>query len=91
MSNSYGFLHVVQAIHGDALMLEFDKGQSSVFMLVDGGPGQSYDRNGDDYSTTDNLFRLLTDLSNRSGQRRLEFIDTVVVTHDDEDHKNGMF
>lgn len=64
-------------------------------MLIDGGPAQTYIRNGVGYRTTENVFKLLGDLSddNRSvdGEiRALNFIDTVVVTHDDSDHKNGM-
>jgi phosphoribosyl 1,2-cyclic phosphodiesterase len=63
-------------------------------MLIDGGPAKEYERNTTFYSTTDNLFSLLTVLSGRAGpevNRKLEYIDTVVLTHDDEDHKNGMF
>lgn len=40
--------------------------------------------------STEKLFDLLNHLSNRTDPRKLESIDTVVVTHDDEDHKNGM-
>lgn len=98
MSQPYGYLHVVQAIHGDALTLEYGSGANqdkTQFMLIDGGPAQWYIRNGVQTGTTENLFKLLTDLSddNRKvgGQTRtLEFIDTVVVTHDDADHKNGI-
>ena len=59
-------------------------------MLIDGGPGQSYERHRRKYSTTDNLFALLNYLSDPKRPRRLESINTVVITHDDEDHKNGM-
>ena len=68
------------------------------FMLIDGGPGKSYDRYPaavkTTYRTTEHLFTLLTHLStdpNRTADRQLKCINTVVLTHDDEDHKNGMF
>ena len=67
-------------------------------MLIDGGPGMSYDRYSaavkTTYRTTEHLFTLLTHLStnpNRTADRQLKCINTVVLTHDDEDHKNGMF
>ena len=67
-------------------------------MLIDGGPGMSYDRYSaavkTTYRTTEHLFTLLTHLStdpNRTVDRQLKCINTVVLTHDDEDHKNGMF
>jgi beta-lactamase superfamily II metal-dependent hydrolase len=59
------------------------------FILIDGGPGQIYIREDIPHSTTGNLFSLLNDLSYRK-ERRLESINTIVVTHDDEDHKNGV-
>ena len=68
-------------------------------MLIDGGPGKSYKRPYPagvkmTYRTTEHLFTLLTHLStdpNRTVNRQLKCINTVVLTHDDEDHKNGMF
>ncbi|KDR67523.1 hypothetical protein GALMADRAFT_231958 [Galerina marginata CBS 339.88] len=92
MSKPNGFLHVVQALHGDCLMFEYDQKDGSGFMLIDGGPSRSYQRNRQDYRSTANLFQLLTDLSGTrpSSLPSLEFIDTVVVTHDDADHKDGI-
>ena len=68
-------------------------------MLIDGGPGKSYKRPYPagvkmTYRTTEHLFTLLTHLStdpNRTVNRQLKCINTVVLTHDDEDHKNGLF
>jgi phosphoribosyl 1,2-cyclic phosphodiesterase len=63
-------------------------------MIIDGGPGKTYERGTVQYRTTENLLQLLSDLSTgnsqRGGSRLLKSVDTVVVTHDDEDHKNGM-
>lgn len=93
--SQYGYLHVVQALHGDCFVLEYnDKGDRSGFMIIDGGPGNTYNRGKDQYRTTEHLLHLLSDLStgnsNREGSRLLESVDTVVVTHDHADHRNGI-
>ncbi|THU92705.1 hypothetical protein K435DRAFT_862202 [Dendrothele bispora CBS 962.96] len=104
MAQKHAILHVVQASYGDALLLEYDPtptddnlSKTVQFIVIDGGPS----RIGRYYVAPDvaqpkhNLFTLLNWLSGdgkatKPAKGLLKEIDTVVLTHDDEDHKQGI-
>lgn len=69
-------LHVVQALYGDCLLLEYGDEQQPHFLLVDGGPETTY---------LQHLRPLLQGIAARGGQ-----LDHVVLTHADDDHVIGL-
>lgn len=69
-------LHVVQASHGDCLLLEYGDAQQPRFLLVDGGPETTYPQH---------LRPLLRAVAERGGR-----LDHVVLTHADDDHVIGL-
>ncbi len=69
-------LHIIQAAHGDALLLEYGEAGAPRFALVDGGPPPAYQ---------EHLRVHLTDIGATGGQ-----IDLVVLSHIDDDHIGGL-
>ena len=69
-------LHVVQALYGDSLILEFGTPANPRYTLIDGGPKTIYE---------DHLRPMLLDISSRGGK-----LDLVVLSHVDEDHVYGL-
>ncbi len=69
-------LHVVQAKHGDCLILEYHSSSDSKHILIDGGPDTIYE---------EYLRQVLMDL--RAGGKKL---DLAIVSHVDDDHITGM-
>jgi hypothetical protein len=69
-------LHIVQALYGDCLLLEYGDGAQSRFLLVDGGPETVY---------LEHLRPLLLEIGGSGGR-----LDHVVLTHADDDHVIGL-
>lgn len=69
-------LHVVQALYGDCLLLEYGDDAQPHFLLVDGGPPTTY---------IEHLRPVLLDIAGHSGR-----LDHVVLTHADDDHVIGL-
>jgi beta-lactamase superfamily II metal-dependent hydrolase len=69
-------LHVIQALYGDTLILEYGTPANRRYTLVDGGPKTIYE---------DHLRPMLLDISSRGGK-----LDLVVLSHVDEDHVYGL-
>jgi hypothetical protein len=69
-------LHVVQALYGDCLLLEYGDERQPHFLLVDGGPATVY---------LEHLRPLLLAIAGRGGR-----LDQVVLTHADDDHVIGL-
>ncbi|PWC52421.1 MBL fold metallo-hydrolase [Azospirillum sp. TSO22-1] len=69
-------LHVVQALHGDCLIVEHEDGGTRRFILVDGGPAGVYE---------EHLKPYLTQLVGAGGP-----LDLVVLSHVDDDHVVGV-
>jgi beta-lactamase superfamily II metal-dependent hydrolase len=69
-------LHVVQALYGDTLILEYGTPANPRYALIDGGPKTVYE---------DHLRDMLLDISGRGGK-----LDLVVLSHVDEDHIYGL-
>ncbi|KAG2339388.1 hypothetical protein BDR05DRAFT_967920 [Suillus weaverae] len=98
----HAVLHVVQASYGDALLLEYDPTWTTdsttiQFMLIDGGPSRvtRYYVAPSVGAPKTNLFNLLNYLSgedptNKPKDGLLHTLETVVLTHDDKDHKQGI-
>ncbi|KAF8643546.1 hypothetical protein AX16_008934 [Volvariella volvacea WC 439] len=100
-SKKHAVLHVVQASYGDALILEYDDGTGNAanpqFMVIDGGPTATtrYYQLPPVNRPKSNLFTALNYLSGEDSASqppygKLKKINTVVLTHDDEDHKQGI-
>jgi hypothetical protein len=68
-------LEMMQAAHGDALLLEYGSEDSPCRILIDGGPYNSYQ------ALRDRLLQI------PEGQRTLELL---VITHIDADHIDGI-
>ena len=69
-------LHIIQAAHGDCLLLEYGAADAPRYALVDGGPPPEQQ---------DHLRAHLTALGVAGGQ-----IDLVVLSHVDDDHVGGL-
>lgn len=69
-------LHIIQASHGDCLLLEYGAAGTPRYALVDGGPPPAYQ---------DHLRAHLADIGAVGGQ-----IDLVVLSHVDDDHVGGL-
>ncbi|KAF9450718.1 hypothetical protein P691DRAFT_773715 [Macrolepiota fuliginosa MF-IS2] len=97
-------LHVIQASFGDAFILEYSgvTGQNE-YMLIDGGPVSGAPLYNDSDKATHsnvryNLFNTLNFLSGDASLRAgitppaqpMKKINTLVLTHDDADHKEGI-
>ena len=73
-------LHVLQARYGDCLLLEFGTASDPRYVLVDGGPPQTYERH---------LRRELVRIAERQGGPPVR-LDLVVLSHVDHDHVVGL-
>jgi beta-lactamase superfamily II metal-dependent hydrolase len=69
-------LHVLQAAHGDCLLLEFGSTAAPDYALIDGGPSGTY---------ADHLKPELTRVKATGGTLAL-----AVLSHVDDDHVNGL-
>lgn len=69
-------LHVVQALHGDCLLVEHEEAGTRRFILVDGGPAGVYDTHLKPY------------LAQTVGAKGT--LDLVVLSHVDDDHVVGI-
>ncbi len=69
-------LHVVQAKHGDSLILEYGTACEPRYTLIDGGPKTIYE---------DHLQRKLLDIRDSGGK-----LELVILSHVDEDHVYGL-
>ncbi|MFQ5340094.1 MAG: caspase family protein [Anaerolineae bacterium] len=69
-------LHVVQAEHGDCLILEYATPASPRYLLIDGGPATIYQ---------DHLRGELEKIRDDGGK-----LDLVMLSHVDDDHVNGL-
>ena len=69
-------LHVIQARFGDCLLLEYGAGAERHFMLIDGGPPNTFD---------DDLKDVLTSVVGEGGH-----LGRVVLSHVDNDHIVGL-
>jgi hypothetical protein len=67
---------VVQALHGDCLIVEYGSPEDRNFLLIDGGPSTVYD---------DHLKTELLALREQGGK-----INIAVLSHVDDDHVNGL-
>jgi hypothetical protein len=74
-------LEVLQAKHGDCLLLHFGKKTDPKLMVIDGGPSGVYES----YLKP----RLLEIKENRSPDKKLQ-INMVMTSHLDDDHANGL-
>ncbi len=70
-------LHAIQAHEGDCLLLEHEQAGKTRFLLIDGGPADTYDPH---------LGRALEKLVAPAGG----VLDLVVVSHVDGDHVTGL-
>ena len=68
-------LFVVQAEYGDCLILESSDGNNSNFILVDGGPSQTYKRH------LNTALKMIVTNKN---------LDLVILSHIDNDHVLGL-
>lgn len=69
-------LHIIQAAHGDCLLLEYGAADAPRYALIDGGPPPVY---------REHLRAHLTEIGAMGGQ-----IDLVVLSHIDDDHVGGL-
>ena len=69
-------LKVVQAFHGDCLIIEYRALGESWHMLIDGGPGRTYE---------EHLKSELIAIQEAGGK-----LDLIVLSHVDDDHINGL-
>lgn len=69
-------LHVIQAQHGDCLLLEYGTSAEPRYILVDGGPGTVY---------RDHLKSVLKQVRQAGGA-----LGHVVLSHVDDDHVKGL-
>ncbi len=69
-------LRVLQALHGDCLILEYGAPDDRRFMLIDGGPSTVYH---------DHLKAELLLISRQGGR-----VNLAVLSHVDDDHVNGL-
>lgn len=69
-------LHVIQADYGDCLLLEYRKQASPKFILIDGGPSNTY---------TNHLKYALKEKVSETGR-----LDLIVLSHIDNDHIYGI-
>lgn len=69
-------LKVVQAFHGDCLIVVYGSEDEPRYMLVDGGPSGTYEKH---------LKGELTAIKAAGGQ-----LDLIVLSHVDDDHVNGL-
>ena len=77
----YFSLEVMQANHGDCLLLHFGSKQNPEVMLIDGGPSGIYE----------NVLkpRLLEIKENHTPAEKLP-LSMIMVSHIDDDHANGV-
>ena len=69
-------IKVIQAFHGDCLILEYGSQEDRNYMLIDGGPSKVYDRH---------LRTELLGVRDAGGK-----INFAVLSHVDDDHVNGL-
>jgi len=69
-------LHIVQAEHGDSLLLEYGTPLEPRYILIDGGPGTVY---------RDHLRAVLKQIQRAGGS-----LELVVLSHVDDDHVKGL-
>lgn len=69
-------LHVVQAEHGDSLILEYGTHPQPKYILIDGGPGTVY---------KNHLRAVLQQIQKAGGA-----LEQVVLSHVDDDHVKGL-
>ncbi|MBS1251038.1 MAG: hypothetical protein MAG451_00067 [Anaerolineales bacterium] len=69
-------LHVVQAEHGDCLILEHGSPEASRYILIDGGPAHTYE---------DHLRDQLLAIRDAGGK-----LELAILSHVDDDHVNGL-
>jgi len=69
-------LRIVQAFHGDCLILECGPEQEPYYLLIDGGPGYVYEKH---------LKKELVKIRKQGGK-----INLAVLSHVDDDHVNGL-
>lgn len=69
-------LHLIQADYGDCLLIEFGEEKDTKYLLVDGGPSETYENN---------LMNVLSKLDQKGRK-----LDLVVSTHVDDDHIEGL-
>jgi beta-lactamase superfamily II metal-dependent hydrolase len=69
-------LLVVQAEHGDSLILSYGAPEHPRYILIDGGPSDTYD---------DHLKIVLEKIRDQGSQ-----LDRVILSHVDDDHVNGL-
>jgi hypothetical protein len=69
-------LHVVQAQHGDCLILEYGTAAKPRFALIDGGPPSNFD---------DDLGEALGEIVGKEGK-----LDLLILSHIDNDHVVGV-
>ncbi|HID87872.1 MAG TPA: hypothetical protein EYP55_10935, partial [Anaerolineae bacterium] len=69
-------LHVVQAEHGDCLMLEYDRPSNPRYILIDGGPATIYE---------EHLRGKLLEIRASGGR-----LDLAAASHVDDDHIRGL-
>lgn len=69
-------LRVIQALHGDCLILEYGSHTDRNYMLIDGGPSSVYENH---------LKGELTGIRELGGK-----LDLAILSHIDDDHINGL-
>lgn len=74
-------LEVLQAYHGDCLILHYGRKKAPRFVVVDGGPAHTY---------ADSLRPRLDGLRDKWRPDRKLSIDLLMVTHVDDDHIQGV-
>ena len=69
-------IHTIQAKHGDCFIVEYGKTRKKKFILIDGGPQTVYKN----YLRT-NLEKIV---------KKKGYLDTVILSHVDQDHVFGL-
>ena len=69
-------IKVIQALHGDCLILEYGILEDRKYILIDGGPSKVYDQS---------LRTELLGVRDAGGK-----INIAVLSHVDDDHVNGL-
>lgn len=78
-------IHVIQALFGEALLLQFDeagRAPTKRNWLIDGGPGNN--------KLLWEASKMWGNLFSTLNEEKAEFLDLLVVTHKDGDHLVGI-
>lgn len=78
-------INFIKALHGDAILVKVSEENSSINLLVDGGPGRAFRARQPGFPGDAELRAVLDDIRAKG-----QAIDLLIMTHVDDDHIGGV-